>query len=280
MMIDYIADVHDKAFLFTTASAQNVKDFELRAEIDRHNYGHKKLLLRKDIKAMNRGCIRKIEVTYNAEEFITQDMWDGSGRYLGKPMAKYFKRRGLAVGDENPNYDTYHPHNHSIFAVDNHYFTSKQYLSQEKFLSNWRSVMEDETITQFHVQRLKMVTGEKRNEVHEIAKYAAKAEDYTHSQDVFDVFYYALKGRRLLTFNGLFKEAAQMFKEWQKAKKKKLPHEMDKYAPIDTTEYFFMVMANWMGDEYAENARRELTPEEHKRLRGYLVFDDENDAVD
>lgn len=39
---------------------------------------------------------------------------------------------------ESPNFDTYHPHIHAILAVDNSYFKSKKYISQEKFTALWK----------------------------------------------------------------------------------------------------------------------------------------------
>lgn len=42
--------------------------------------------------------------------------------------------------------------------------------------------------------------------VQEVAKYSAKDFELTESQEVFDTFYHAMKGRQLITFNGVFKE--------------------------------------------------------------------------
>lgn len=271
MMVDWIADEHGLDFLFTTCSARNVKGEDLPKEITRYSNAHNKMLKRKDVMAINKGCIRKLEITYNAEETITYDMWHGKGRYKGKPMEDYFITRGLRIGDPNPNYDTYHTHLHVLWAVDKHYFKSRKYLNREKWLKLWQEVMKDDSITHMHVQRLKR--GGENKEIQEIAKYAAKPDDYTHSQEVFDMFYKAIKGRKALTYNGLFRDGSKIHKEYKKAKLKHEPHIWDKYALVDTAEYVYMVKASWFGKEYAETARRELTNEEINAFFGQAEDD-------
>lgn len=66
----------------------------------------------------------------------------------------------------------------------------------------------DETITQVDVRKLDMEKG-----ILEIAKYSSKDSDYLISDDVFDVMYKALKGRQVITYNGVFKEAAKLYKK-------------------------------------------------------------------
>ncbi|MGL5543307.1 MAG: protein rep, partial [Fusobacteriaceae bacterium] len=48
--------------------------------------------------------------------------------------------------------------------------------------------------------------------VMELATYSAKSNDILYSKSVFDVFYNALKGKRLIVFNGLFKEVLKQYK--------------------------------------------------------------------
>src|SRR5699024_5688921 len=65
------------------------------------------------------------------------------------------------------------------------------------------------SITQVDVRK---VRNSKDNKVFEIAKYSAKDSDYLINQEVFEVFYKALKGKRLIVYSGLFKEAMNKFK--------------------------------------------------------------------
>ena len=52
-----------------------------------------------------------------------------------------------------------------------------------------------------------------RERVAEISKYSAKDSDYLITQDVFDVMYKALKGRQIITYNGVFKESTKLYKK-------------------------------------------------------------------
>ena len=42
--------------------------------------------------------------------------------------------------------------------------------------------------------------------VMEMATYSAKTSDLLQTQELFDVFYAALRGRQLITYNGIFKD--------------------------------------------------------------------------
>jgi plasmid rolling circle replication initiator protein Rep len=214
VMMEYIGVEHKKAFIFVTLTAPNVKGDMLSDEITRYNKAFGKLIKRDVVTDMNHGYIRKLEITYNRKR------------------------------------DDYHTHLHCVFAVDESYFTSRKYLSQSRWLELWRDVMSDENITQVDVRRVKK--SESGKEVSELAKYAAKDSDYTHNQVVFDVFYKALKGRQVLTYNGIFTMANKKYKDG----------ELDKYIELDNTEYCFMLLYLWGNGEYIEKKRRELSEEE------------------
>jgi len=230
VMMDYIEAEHKKAFIFVTFTAPNVKADELKQEITRYNQAFKNLVKRDIVARMNHGYIRKLEVTYNE------------------------KRKD------------YHAHFHCVFALNASYFTDRTYIKQEKWLELWRDVMKDERITQVDVRRVKK--SESGKDISEIAKYAAKDSDYTHSQDVFDSFYNALKGRQVLTYNGLFATANKKFKA----------HELDDYISPDNTEYCYILLYRWGKGEYIEHERRELTSEEMETINMRLM--DETDIED
>lgn len=70
------------------------------------------------------------------------------------------------------------------------YFTSKDYIKREKWLEMWKLAKRDNSITQVDVRKAD------KNSFLEIAKYAAKDSDYLLNQNVFDVFYKSLKGKK------------------------------------------------------------------------------------
>lgn len=203
---------NNQEFLFLTLTTPNVKADGLKAEIDRFNHAFHKLFRRKRVKKSIKGYVRKLEITYNKER------------------------------------DDYNPHFHVILAVNQSYFTSRSYINHEEWLTMWREctgligITEKGTdeITQLHITKVRKGVGKnsKGTAISEIAKYSAKDSEMLLSEDIFNVFYYALKGRQLLTFNGLFKEYKKKFDN------KKLEEYFDK----DTNEYYYKLLANWNND--------------------------------
>lgn len=238
-MMQYVENDLKKDFIMLTLTAPSVKGEDLIAELQKYNRGFESLTKRTEVVPVIKGYVRKLEITYNKEQKITSLMWYGNLHQGGKkkPMAAYFSARGLKIGDLNPNYDTYHTHLHVLIAVDKSYFTSRNYIKHERWLQLWQEVMQDPMITQVDVRRIRSKKGSKglQSSAAEIAKYTAKDGDYNVSQEVFDTFYKALKGRNLLTFGGVFKEAKQKYKAG----------ELDKYIPQDMTEYVWELMLLW-----------------------------------
>jgi len=158
----------------------------------------------------------------------------------------------------NEERDDYHPHFHVIFAVSKGYFSGGRFLKQERWLNLWRDVMGDDTITQVDVRRAK-----RTKDANEMAKYAAKNSDYTKNQKVFDVLYQALKGRQIITFNGLFTAANKKYKN----------KELDHYKTMDDTEYVWLLLYRWKGKEYVEKHKKAITQDEYKKLKKDAVDD-------
>ncbi|MGC7604758.1 protein rep, partial [Staphylococcus epidermidis] len=95
-------------------------------------------------------------------------------------------------------------------AVNKSYFTDKRYyISQKEWLNLWRDVTGIDEITQVHVQKIKQ---NNNKELYEMAKYSGKDSDYLVNQKVFDTFYKSLKGKQILVYSGLFKEARKKLK--------------------------------------------------------------------
>ncbi|MFD0944702.1 protein rep [Savagea faecisuis] len=244
VVMEAIRHEEDQEYIFLTLTAPNVDGDELKNEIDRFNKSFNKLFKRRNVQKVINGYVRKLEVTYNKERFITKEMY--------KNATAYYKKRGLQVGDNNPNYDTYHPHFHAILAVNKSYFTdTKVYINQAKWLEMWQECMNDSSITQVDIRKVRSSEKSENGAILEVAKYSAKGNELYHSQDVFEVFYKALKGRQLITFNGLFKEYVKKFKN----------KELEEYQKEDENIYTHLLTSIWRTSKY-ENMLRELTLEE------------------
>jgi len=179
VLMTYLNQVHGKSFIMVTFTAPNVEADKLHDEITKFNLSFKNFTKRKEISSINKGYIRKLEITYNRER------------------------------------NDYHPHFHVVFAVNPSYFKSRGYVKQTAWLDIWRECMGDDSITQVDVRKFKPKDNGDMSEGFngaEFAKYFAKDEDYTLSCEVFDAFYTALKGRQQLTYNGLFAMANKKYK--------------------------------------------------------------------
>ena len=196
VMMAYLKQEKEKEFIFLTLTAPNVPADELNEEIKHYNHSFKKLMERKEVKTIVKGYVRKLEITYNEER------------------------------------DDYHPHFHVLIAVDKNYFNNSwSYIKRDRWLELWQQVTKNPLITQVDVRKVKNGRNDK---VYEIAKYSAKDSEYLVRQDVFEVFYKALKGKRLIVYSGLFKDAMTKFKAG----------ELDSYKEKDTTEYVYAIMYN------------------------------------
>lgn len=223
VMMAYLKLEEKKEFIFLTLTAPNVTADELEDEINHYNQSFQRLMQRKEVKNIAKGYVRKLEITYNKER------------------------------------NDYHPHFHVLIVVNKSYFTqTTQYINRDRWLQLWQQSTKNDTITQVDVRK---VQNSKDNKVFEIAKYSAKDSDYLINQDVFEVFYKALKGKRLIVFSGLFKEAMTKFKDG----------ELDEYKEKDMTKYVYAIMYNWGGRKYLEMERRLLTDDELEEINGKLI---------
>ncbi len=251
VLMEYLRKEKNKEFIFLTLTTPNILGEELEQEIKRYNKSFEKLMKRKEVKSVVKGYIRKLEVTYQKENYITRELW--------KIKKDYYLKRGLSIGDVEPNYNTYNPHFHVVIAVNKSYFTDKNYyISREKWLRLWKLSIDDNSITQVDVR--KATVGDYK-EVYELAKYSAKDSDYLISIPVFKTFYQALKGKQLLVFGGLFKDANKMYKQG----------DLDSYKKQDNIEYVFRLYYNWFKKEYESIRFIELTENEKKKINNNLI---------
>mgnify|MGYP000914915417 FL=1 len=227
IILKFLSCAKGYEFIFLTLTVPNVAGDELVRELDEQYLALKRLIQRKEFKAISNGFIRKTEITYNQKR------------------------------------NDFHPHIHMLIAVNKSYFTEKSlYVSQHKWQEIWKKCKKDNSITQVNVKKAN------ESSFKELAKYEAKDFDMLgYSQEVFDVFYKALKGRKTLTFNGCFQEAKKMYKEGK----------LDEYKEVDKTEYVdtFFHMFNYSKSKYDFIKERPMNNEELVKYNGMKIMDEE-----
>lgn len=117
---------------------------------------------------------------------------------------------------KSKSYNTYHPHFHCILAVPkDKYFSSNYdfYINQAEWLSMWQKAMNDYSITQVDVRKVK--SGNDKDIISaicEIAKYTVKTGDYVIPSDwvmscnTVMTLSEVLAYRRLVAFGGVMKK--------------------------------------------------------------------------
>lgn len=197
-----ISDKFNYSFLMLTLTAPNVKDFELEDELKSFYNANRKLFQRKNVKLINQGYIRKFEITYNARR------------------------------------DDYHPHYHILIAVKKSYFNSRYYISRNNWLDLRKSCKKDNSITQVDIRKLD--SNNINKSILELTKYVAKDTDYLISERVFKVFYDNLKGKRYLSFNGIFKKYRDLYNNSL----------LDSYIEKDDITYIYKLFYVWKKSNY------------------------------
>ena len=165
-------------FLFVTFTVKNCYADKLEETINLMNKGFKsitdktkKLAITNKFKNNMLGYIKAMEVTYNQEK------------------------------------DTYHPHIHCIFAVKAGYFKGNGYIKKSDWQYIWGECCDTEYEPIVKVQTIKNNTAKA---VAEVAKYPVKIDDLVNYDNekkaikALIVFTKILKGRRLITFGGVF----------------------------------------------------------------------------
>ncbi|MEX2957274.1 protein rep [Staphylococcus pasteuri] len=223
LMMQYIKQKEDKQFIFLTLTTPNVTSDNLESEIKHYNESFRRLSNRKNFKSIAKGYVRKLEITYN-------------------------KKR-----------DDYNPHFHVLIAVNKSYFTDKRYyISQKEWLNLWRDVTGISEITQVHVQKIKQNSNK---ELYEMAKYSGKDSDYLINQKVFDAFYKSLKGKQILVYSGLFKDARKKLKNG----------DLDYLKDVDPTEYIYQIFYIWNQKEYLASEIYDLTEQEKREINHQMI---------
>ena len=209
------------AFIFITLTVPNVPKESLREEIENFNISFNRLWKTKEFKAFNKGFIRKLEVTYNEER------------------------------------NDYHPHFHLVVAVNKSYFKSRDYMSKRRLLELWQRATRNPAITQVDIKPCRMDTVK---QVMELATYSAKQGDLYSSKEVFDGFYEGLFRKKLLVYNGIFKEYKKKIEVGEVDRAQVI--ELNQILEEATKEICLM----WEKSSYLLADERELPEEQRKKF--------------
>lgn len=161
-------------FLFMTLTVKNVSGDSLPHEIDSLNKGFQYLISPSrtvagltDFKKSIQGYIKTLEITYNHVS------------------------------------DTYHPHIHVLLMVRPSYFTGRAYLSVKALRTKWQDILNLDYVPQCDIKAIRDCNSKS---IAEISKYPVKPIQWNYDMvPAIIALSRAMKGRRLLTYGGIFK---------------------------------------------------------------------------
>lgn len=166
------------AYIFATFTVRNCAGDDLSATINAMMAAWSRISRAKSFKDVVLGWYRGLEVTHN-------------------------------VDSNSKDYDTYHPHFHCIFVVSKAYFSSRKYISHDKWVRMWAKAMRIDYAPNVDVRRVK---GNTIKAVAEATKYSVKDADYILPNDwdltvdTVRILDAALADRRLVAYGGKMKE--------------------------------------------------------------------------
>lgn len=174
-----------------------------------------------------------------------------------KFVVGYIKKLELTY---NSKLNTFHPHFHLLIMVDKDYFiNSQRYMQRNALLNLWQKATDDKSITQLDIRKV-------NNAEKEIAKYAAKSNDYLDNQKwVFDAFYKALKSRRLITYCKKIKEFSKMYDNGE------LDHLIETDSILYNYLLYFSKNVTKRKFEYKLDEIRELNSLEKEKINGHKL---------
>ena len=207
-IVHYILNQHSKTqFIFLTLTVPNVPIDELNNTVDHMFKSWSKLTKRRGVKRVIDGYLRCLEISFNHER------------------------------------NDYHPHFHVLIAVKKSYFQGKYYINRNDWLELWQESTQQPEITQVDVRKVKSNNEDDLLKAcAEIAKYSTKTwstaskksnrqfmngqmeldfgveghlwirEDAEKTADTVVELASILKGRRLLQYGGLMRDAKKFLK--------------------------------------------------------------------
>lgn len=160
------------AYIFLTLTVRNCTGTELTGTLNQIFKAWDRLLKRTAVKKAVKGWYRGLEVTHNID------------------------------------CDTYHPHFHTLLAVNKSYFDSRDYIKQADWADLWKQSLGANYVPVVDVRRVK---GSTSKAVAEAAKYTVKDADYIIPEDweltveTVRTLDAALDRRRLVAYGGEMK---------------------------------------------------------------------------
>ena len=175
-VVDYLKD--DYRFLHLVLTVPNVTyGDELMMTIKELYKGYNKMMKYKDCKAVVKGAMRCLEISYNYDN------------------------------------DTFHPHLHCLIAVNPSYFNDgKKYIKYDKWRELWSRAMGSDVLLQVSVRAIK--EGDYKG-VAEVCKYCVKPLNLDKGTDmqntrVLLTLWHTLKGVRFVQRYGCIKDAFRL----------------------------------------------------------------------
>lgn len=222
-MIDYLKQEFNYEFIFLTLTAPNIPAYKVSSELKEYAKSFERLFKTKKVKTAIKGYVRKLEMTYSKER------------------------------------DDFHPHYHILLAVNKSYFKdTRYYISQQEWLRLWANAKKDPTIKSVDIRKFK-AKDDLYKAIFEISKYISKDSDYMYSPEVFKVFYKSLKGKRMLSYSGVFKDAVKLYKAGD------LVDYMGE-DPNEHIKYVKRLWYAWNSGNYEEVQAKDLTDEEIEKV--------------
>lgn len=160
-------------FIFLTMTVKSCNPEELNQIITDMMKAWNLFVQYKDIKVINKGWYRGLEITHNIKK------------------------------------DIYHPHFHVVIAVNKSYFTGRDYIKQQQWCKLWKKSMKLDYDPIIDIRKVK---GNTTKAISEIAKYTVKDKDYIDPEDLkmseqaVKILDETLHKRRLVAFGGIMKE--------------------------------------------------------------------------
>lgn len=206
-VLNLVERKHGAKFIFVTLTIENVPGDQLSAALDQLTKGWYRFQEQRQIERSFKGWYRAIEITRG------DNRWHKS-RKTGK--MEFWPDNG------------YHAHIHGIGAVEPDYFSresrrSGKYLNQTELIQRWKKALRVDYDPSVRIQATKAKTGKGQalsvagvESALEAGKYAVKDEEYIdptlpedRCMEIVRDYTNALHRRRLTSFSGWMKEAAQ-----------------------------------------------------------------------
>lgn len=199
---------------FATLTAKTCKKEDLSSAIELYDKAYTAMMRTGKFKRLP-GAIRKLEVTYNAEK------------------------------------DWYHPHIHSVWIVNQSWGrrNNPDTITVEELTDAWAHQLGGVYAVNAAAQDIRPVKSATREDIMEFAKYPAKSCEYLHSKEVFETFYYALRGIRLITHMRLARQLKREYKDGL----------LNHHAEKDETEYYYRSAWVWDVHGYRLDKLEELS---------------------